>query len=132
MATVTTHTPTTLKSNRNYQLDAIKLLIAVLVFINHTAAFVGENTSFVIPPSLGTVCVHIFFVISGFLMVLSASKKTVDPTNAGKTALEMTVSKFKQFASKYWTALLIALVLYLYIHYTNSIFSEPKDTMDNN
>lgn len=126
MSTEKTMTPTPEKPKRNYQLDALKLLLAVFVFLNHSRPLIGENTRFFsngYVNCLGAISVQIFFVISGFLMVHSASKKTFDPTNAGKTALQMTVSKFKQFAGQYWAALLIAVVIYVYVTKTNPAFT---------
>lgn len=119
---------TTEKPKRNYQLDALKLLLAGLVFLCHTHHVLGENTRFFDKDflvSLGAISVQIFFAISGFLMVLSASKKTFDSANAGKTALEMTVSKFKQFAGQYWAALLIMVVVYIiaYVTKLNPVFT---------
>lgn len=33
------------KSNRNYQLDVLKLFLAMVVFVSHTEKFIGENTT---------------------------------------------------------------------------------------
>ncbi len=57
---------------RNYQIDVLKFACAICVFFSHTLGFkeVEKGTSVhAYFDHLGWISVHIFFVISGFLMV---------------------------------------------------------------
>lgn len=100
---------------RNYEIDALRLLFSIFVFIHHTSVFIGENTRFSLPPTLGWISVHFFFIVSGFLMVSSVVKRNYDTENAGKHSLEFVISKFKSFAAPYLVAELIAVLIYIYI-----------------
>ena len=60
------------KSNRNYQLDVLKLFLALVVFVSHTEKFIGENTWLGL---LGWMSVFCFFVLSGIFMANSFDNK---------------------------------------------------------
>lgn len=101
------------KPARNYQLDVLKLLLAMIVFLSHTTQFVGENTKHVTVSwlgCLGWVSVFCFFVISGMLMANSFDK-TETELNPAKQALGYVTKKFFNLSTKYWTALLIGTIV---------------------
>lgn len=67
---------------RNYQIDMLKLALAVLVLICHTQYFVDPNSILHEKlDSLGNLSVHIFFIISGFLMVKGVGERNFNPDN---------------------------------------------------
>ena len=100
---------------RNYQLDFIKLLCTVCVFVVHTYRFIGENTKFKIPLGMNWWSVHLFFIISGLLMVNSFFKRNENGVEYGKQAINFVLHKFKSLAMQYWVALFIAIIIYIYI-----------------
>lgn len=97
------------KSERNYELDFLKLFFAVLVFIFHSRVFIGENTRISISGQLGAVSVHFFFVVSGMLMVRSILKKDFSNSNTGKMSMLFVLNKYKAIAWEINIALLIKL-----------------------
>lgn len=60
---------------KNYQLDFIKLIFAVVIFIGHTPDFYRQDTVFpvskLVIKHFGGIGVHVFFVISGRLMTIA-------------------------------------------------------------
>lgn len=109
------------KPERNYQLDFLKLFLAMIVFLSHTTVFVGENTKRVTVSwlgCLGWVSVFCFFVISGMLMANSFDK-TESKLNPAKQAWNYVTKKFINLSAKYWTALLIGTIVliisYIYL-----------------
>ena len=110
---------------RNYQLDFLKFVFTLFVFICHSSAFVGENTRITFPPALGQISVHFFFVVSGMLMVNSIIKSDADISDPGKSAMVFVLKKFKGISLQYWTALFVytAIYIYIYIYIANS--AEP-------
>ena len=113
------------KTERNYQLDFLKLLCTLFVFISHTYRFIGENTRFSIPLGLGWWSVHLFFIISGLLMVNSYMKKP-QSTDYGKTAMRFVIGKFKGLAIEYWVAFSIGFVVFLILYKLNVFESLVK------
>lgn len=88
---------------RNYELDFIKLVFSVFVFLCH-ANVVGLYRL----PQMGDVAVHAFFVISGLLMACSISKKnTIEKTNCGKASIGFVLGKFKAMSWPVWTGFII-------------------------
>lgn len=103
------------KAKRNYQLDVLKLFLAMIVFVSHTEKFVGENTTGVTVNWLGLLgwmSVFCFFVISGMLMANSFDNKESD-LPPGKQAFDYVIKKFMGLSSKYWTALLIGVIVFI-------------------
>ncbi len=110
---------------RNYQIDVLKMVMAVFVFFCHTVVLldspVRENLSERYD-AFGWVSVHIFFVISGFLMMKSLSKRNYDQENAGRNTIRFVINKFKPIALPYWIAnamfmfMYIAYYIYIYIY----------------
>lgn len=96
---------------RNYQIDVLKLFFTFTVFISHTAAFIGNNTKFVMPTGLGWVSVHFFFIVSGFLMVNTYMKNR--PDGSGKNAVSFVIRKFCGISFEYWSALIICTSVYV-------------------
>ena len=101
---------------RNYQLDFLKFVFTLFVFICHSSAFVGENTRITFPPALGQISVHFFFVVSGMIMVNSIIKSDADISDPGKSAMVFVLKKFKGISLQYWTALFVYTAIYIYIY----------------
>lgn len=106
------------EQQRNYQLDFLKLIFTFLVFFEHTKSFIGENTRIILPPMLGSVAVHFFFIVSGMLMVNSIIKKDCNTAEPGKSAMMFILNKFKNISWQYWTAMFLNLFIYIYISQT--------------
>lgn len=87
---------------RNYELDFIKLVFSVFVFLCH-ANVVGYNRL----PQMGDVAVHAFFVISGLLMAYSISKRNTIEKNWGKASIDFVLGKFKAMSWPVWTGFII-------------------------
>ncbi|MGN0686903.1 MAG: acyltransferase family protein [Oscillospiraceae bacterium] len=93
---------------RNYQLDFLKLAFTAFVFYSHTWLF-GDMTGLPVPPYLGAISVHFFFVVSGMLMTNSIVRSNADVTNAGESAMAFVLKKFKGISLQYWVSMFICL-----------------------
>jgi peptidoglycan/LPS O-acetylase OafA/YrhL len=58
-------------TSRNNNFDAIRLVAAMGVLVSHAFALTGHVEPFEPNDTVGTVCVEVFFAISGFLVVRS-------------------------------------------------------------
>lgn len=102
---------------RNYQIDVMKFIFILFVFLSHTTPFLGEKTKFTMPHAIGWWSVFFFFIISGFFMVKSQRKREeTDKFNPGKSALEFVINKFKSVALPYTVSFFIALIVYIIVH----------------
>lgn len=100
---------------RNYQLDFLKLLFAVIIAICHTGEFIPQGSGIVLPSQMGFWGVHFFFIVSGLLMVNSLSKNVESSEKkceCGKLAFNYVVKRFHKIAIPYWTALLICVICF--------------------
>lgn len=81
---------TDITSGRNYQIVVLKLVCSLLVLLSHTSLLLVSSLyeKFY---NFGWISVHIFFTISGFLMVKKFNEKNIDECSPGKTALDFTV-----------------------------------------
>lgn len=103
---------------RNYELDFIKLVFTLLVFIAHTSFFMSADThAAFIPPMLGSISVHFFFIISGMFMANSITKSNEsDSDEAAKNAINFCIKKAKRIAPTYWISLIIVVLIYTYVY----------------
>lgn len=92
------------KSNRNYQLDCLKLLFSIFVFVAHLV-YVTPNTIADKPlfPMMGFICVYFFFIVSGMLMV--QSKKSICVYEPEKAAFDLVNNRIGGILKQYWVAL---------------------------
>lgn len=102
---------------RNYEIDFLKFIFAIFVLINHTSVFIKENTSIdsMFLSYLGWIGVWFFFVVSGFLMVESVSKKNFSVDTAGKSSLNFVIRKFGGIAVPYLIAEFLLALIYVII-----------------
>lgn len=102
---------------RNYEIDFLKLVFAIFVFINHTSVFIKENTRIdsMFLSYLGWIGVWFFFIVSGFLMVESVSNKNFAVDAAGKNSLRFVINKFGSIAIPYLIAEFLLVVIYAII-----------------
>lgn len=109
-------------SSRSYALNFLKLILILLVFWSHTDSYIGENTKVSIPRGLGFWCVHVFFIISGMLMVVHFYKKDFsdDSTNPVSKTVKYITSRVKGIAYEYYSAFLLAFVAYNIVRYNSS------------
>ena len=111
--------------SRNYQIDALKMLLTILVFICHSYGFLPSGTNDIIIGKLysfGWMSVQMFFMISGFLMVKSILKRNYDKKHAGKDAMGFVIGKFKAIALPFWISnAMFAFMLIAYYIYTNTV-----------
>ncbi len=94
----------TLKGTKNYQIDIMKFLLAICIFIYHgriwapAGSFVRETSE-----KFGWVGVHLFFIISGFFMAANHFKnKDVTTNTPGKDSLKYVWNKIKGIAPIYY------------------------------
>lgn len=120
-------------SNRNYQIDVLKMFLIILVFVSHFVFFLPSETSDSIIAkynALGWVSVQMFFLISGFLMVKSLLKKNYDKEHAGKNAISFVIGKFKPIALPFWISnamiAFMQIVLYTYIYISTGLNTQNK------
>ena len=110
---------TSVKTDRNYQLDFLKLVFAIMVFAAHTVYLTpnsfSESSIFVV---LGYISVNFFFNISGMLMINSVSKgtlenQTANSANIGERSWTFVFHRIKGILMQYWVALALSLVTYI-------------------
>ncbi len=95
------------KTQRNYQLDVLRLLFAICIFLYHGKMFFEKDSLFrSIADKWGWVGVHFFFMVSGLFMVNSLVKKPIpERADPGKTALQFVLNKFKGIAAPHYITL---------------------------
>ncbi len=102
-----------LKSGRNYELDFLKLVMAVLVFVTHTHSFVSKDSSlYGYLTHFGPASVQFFFIISGMLMANSIVKQG-EVEDCGKRSAQYVVNKYKGMFLPLTVALFIVIVIQL-------------------
>lgn len=106
---------------RNYQLDFLKLILTIFVFLAHTTILRGENTKFSLPPTLGAVSVQCFFIMSGLFMAKSIAKLPEDNLTPGKSAITFVLRKFKGIAWQLGAALIIYICSYINYYPKNEV-----------
>lgn len=106
-------------TTRNYQIDVLKLICAILIFLIHTVQLVDQTDTKLISKmhNIGWISVlHCFFIISGFLMIQSIEKRNFDPKDAGKHSLNYVLNKYKQIALPFTVAVFISLTAYIALY----------------
>lgn len=109
------------ENSHNYELDFFKFIFTLLVFIAHSIFFISADASANVPPMLGSIPVHFFFIVSGMLMANSISKNkenTID--EPAINALNFVLKKAKKIMLPYCVSLIIVILVYLYIYITTN------------
>lgn len=105
------------KRTKNYQIDFMKFIFIIFVFISHTTPFLKSNTSFVIPHAIGWWAVFFFFIVSGFFMILSYERRGEEQKlNPGYSAFVFVINKLKSLATPFLTSFFIGVIIYIYIN----------------
>ena len=98
---------TILKQNRFIELDALRGLAALGVVLFHFTTWYSNKFTLNIHPyflfPLGYCGVHLFFIISGFVIFMTLEKT--------KKPFDFVVSRFSRLYPAYWTVLLINIFL---------------------
>lgn len=126
--------PNTKCSKRNYQVDVLKMILTVMVFICHTVCFTesfrtkdwsqnSTDLTYVFHGLMGYVSVNAFFIISGFLMAKSITKHTYLQDFAGKSLMNFVIDKFKPMALPFWisSAMYLCTFFLLYIYQIHNL-----------
>jgi peptidoglycan/LPS O-acetylase OafA/YrhL len=103
---------------RYNELDALRGMAALMVIFFHFVLYADRYGSIFI---LGTTGVDLFFMISGFVMLLSIQKIT--------TAKQFIVSRFSRLYPTYWTAVtftFILIVLECVFRFNKNSYDIPK------
>ncbi|MGH8172429.1 MAG: acyltransferase family protein [Rhodanobacteraceae bacterium] len=95
--------------SRVYELDALRGLAALAVVAYHYTTLYGQLYGHIGPDPIsfafGNYGVHLFFLISGFVIFMTLERT--------KTAMDFVVSRFSRLFPAYWAAILIsAAVIY--------------------
>lgn len=99
---------------RSHELDFLKLLFALCIFIFHSRGSGGENTNIILPGQMGAVSVYFFFMVSGMLMANSIVKKEEISTEYGKLALHFVIRKIKIVVWDVYAALFVFMSIYIF------------------
>lgn len=94
----------------NYQLDFLKLVFALCVFVFHSR-ILSEKGHWIrlMTDKWGFISVHFFFAVSGMLMISSfMSKENGRSEKCGKETLKFVFHKFKGIAFPYYAAFIIS------------------------
>lgn len=102
------------KNTRNYQLDFLKLIFSLFVFISHTDIFIGQTDS--LPREriiwFGEMAVSFFFITTGMLMVNSINKSDISALSSpGKSTIHFVIRKMKP-----WFFSVISAIILLFIY----------------
>lgn len=89
---------------KNYQIDAIKLFLAVCIFLYHARLYAPAGSLIrEVSNKFGWFSVHFFFVISGLFMANSYFKtKDASGEDCGKQSLMYVLKKMKSIAPLYY------------------------------
>ncbi|MFM7843988.1 MAG: acyltransferase family protein, partial [Planctomycetota bacterium] len=92
---------------RMRQLDGLRGVAAIFVMLMHyTVAYdnlIGHQTPMLLKFPRGGIGVHVFFMLSGFVIFMSLDR--------ARNLLDFIVSRFARLYPAYWTALLITLLV---------------------
>lgn len=108
------------RNSRNYAIDIIKLILAVFVFFNHTLDL-GHGEVYLsrvlYTADIGWISVHYFFVISGFLMVMSFMRRGARSDSPGRDTASFVWGKFRSIGLEYYVSFFLAFIVYLAINH---------------
>ena len=99
----------------SYALDALKVVCCAMVIWDHSSALVKAGEDIFIPVGAGWIPVHIFYMISGLLMVNSYFWRRGDTSPEEETA-GFIKHKLKSIYLQYVVSLVLAFAVYLYLH----------------
>jgi len=93
------------KSDRLLELDALRGLAALGVVLFHYTFYNPNKIGYVVPFSFayGAECVHLFFVISGFVIFMTLDKIA--------NAQSFIISRFSRLYPVYWISILLNVIL---------------------
>ena len=97
-------------NKRNNEIDVVKFVFTICVFLYHSYALSASDT---VPPilPLGYMCVEAFFIISGYYMSLSIDKKSNQSTdNIFVDNIKFIVRKISYFYPQYIVAFIFAFI----------------------
>lgn len=97
---------------QSYALDALKILCCVMVIWSHSAVLKNSEESVFVPIGAGWISVHIFYMISGLLMVNSYFSSKSGGSPEEQTGIFM-LRKIKSIGLQYFSALFVAFCAYL-------------------
>lgn len=103
-------------TDRNYQLDFIKLILAIMIFLCHTQWWADPNANVITPQwldGIGNITVRVFFIISGMLMANSIAKTDV-VDHFGKNAIAFVLRKFTRIMWPVWISIFINILINLW------------------
>lgn len=95
-----------MQKTRYAELDALRGIAAILVVVFH---FTIENKESQAGFKLGVTGVDLFFMISGFVIFMSANKLT--------TAREFVINRFSRLYPTYWTCVTFTFILVILAEY---------------
>ncbi|WP_045688835.1 acyltransferase family protein [Hymenobacter sp. AT01-02] len=112
------------REDRNYALDLLRFIAAFAVVIFHYTyrGYMADNLNPVSYPWLGSICkygylgVHLFFVISGYVVLMSAM---------GKTVWQFFFSRFTRLYPAFWVA---CTLTFLAIRFLGPVADSPFRT----
>lgn len=109
-------------TKRNYELDFLKLIFTIIVFLFHSAWLMGENSAKFFPLLMGQVSVHFFFIVSGLLMANHIAQQEENVKFAGFSACRYVLNKVKRLVLPLWVATLLNVLLEaIYIYEEHSV-----------
>lgn len=92
------------QNQRNYELDFLKLSMAIVIFVYHMRAYYpSDDPRRTFLNHYGSFVVHFFFVVSGMLMANSIMKQNVTE-DFGKASISFIIKKFKSMGWSVLTA----------------------------
>lgn len=112
---VKTNNTITKNTRRNYELDFLKFVFTVMIFLCHSWQFILENTRFKILPEMAGTAVNFFFIVSGMLMVNSVMKTPVT-NNCSKSSIDFVLHKFKSMGWVLCSSVVVCMAVNIYIY----------------
>ncbi len=88
------------------EIDFWKFIFALIVVIHHSRFLVGDDKCYFLK---GSFAVEFFFLVSGYLMMLSIDKMSENPINLGRETFTFISKKYKSFYPGVLIAWIIAV-----------------------
>lgn len=104
-------------NSRNYAIDVVKLLGAIVVLCSHSIDLVKNVPQIIVASwiAIGTPVVQLFFCISGFFMIESYYRSTQLSISSGEFAIRQVTKKFKSIFPYYIIPFILFFITRLYL-----------------
>lgn len=118
---------------KNYEIDMMKLLLALSVFLCHSRILEPPTLLKDIFAKYGWFSVHFFFMISGMFMAAHyfKAKDAAPAESCGRDSLSYVLNKVKGFAPAYYSAFFVDLIIFIVLFFIKHPAADRVKTLSN-